>query len=92
MATPVIPAGKGFTTTEVDVKQPLLTVNVICTLPADEPVTTPKLGVTVAIAELPELQVPAPELLLSMVAKPTHTLLFPIIADGNGNTGMLLKA
>ena len=52
--------------------------------PFDTPVTTPVKEPTDAIPELLLVHVPPDDALASVVVKPTHTLVVPVIAAGSG--------
>jgi len=90
---PVIAAGTGFTVNGVDTAQPVGSVNVMVTVPAEFPVTTPVPEPTDASVGLLLLHVELPEPSVSVVVDPTHTLVVPPIAEGSALTvnGVLAK-
>jgi hypothetical protein len=82
---PVIAAGKGLTVTTAVAIQPVDNVYVITGVPAAIPLTTP-VGNTVASNGSPLLQLPPVLPSLNVVVNPGHTLITPVITDGNGFT------
>ena len=62
-------------------------------MPAIPEVSIPLLVPMVAVAGVPELQVPPVMLLLNVVVVPTHNVVFPAIAEGSGFTviGIVVK-
>jgi len=85
VAVPVIADGKGLTTKEVDMIQPVGSVYVIFAVPFKLPITTPVELFTVATAVLSLLHVPDPPS-VSPVVNPAHTFVAPPIGSGNGLT------
>ena len=80
---PVIAAGEGFTVRTAMLVQPVdASVNVMFVVPAPTPVTTPSPLPISAIVALPELHVPVPDVLVSVVVSRGHTLRLPPIAAG----------
>jgi hypothetical protein len=84
LGVPVMAAGKGLTVTINSTLHPVPSVYVIAAVPADTPVTTPEVLLTVAIAVAPLLHVPPDMELASVVVSPIHTLAEPVIAEGSG--------
>jgi hypothetical protein len=82
---PLIADGNGFTVTTALAWQPVDNIYVILEVPEATPVTTPLPVPIVAMAVLPLLQLPLPEL-VSVVVEPVQTSELPLIADGNGFT------
>lgn len=83
--TPDIAAGAAFTVTETMRLQPVARVYVMSATPADTPDTLPVVLVTVAMLVLLLAQVPPPVAVRAVVA-PSHTLVVPLMAPGNGLT------
>ena len=57
-------------------------------IPAATPVTTPVVAPTVAVDVAPLLQVPPGVISPKVVVAPTHMLVVPVIAAGDGLTVM----
>ena len=82
---PDIDGGIGFTVTVIVLTQPEPSIYVIIVVPGATPVTVPKAS-TVALAVLLLLHVPALVTSINIVVAPTHTLVTPLIDEGNGFT------
>ena len=85
---PVMGVGRGFTVTVVDLLQPVATMYVIATVPADKPQTVP-VASTVAMPPTDGLQVPPPVASPSSEVDPAHRLSVPVMAAGSGFTVMV---
>jgi len=83
---PVMAAGSGLTVSAVVAVQPVGKVYVMVRAPADTPVMIPVVLPAVASVVLLLLQVPPVVALLSVVVRPAHTLVVPLIAAGSGLT------
>jgi len=86
LVRPVIAEGKGLTVTTRVAKQPVESVYVIITVPAEKPVTTPEAGLTEATDGLLLVHVPPVVASASVVDDATHTVAVPVIAAGTGLT------
>jgi hypothetical protein len=84
-SVPVIAAGSGLTVTGVVVMQPVASVYVIFTTPADAPVITPPV-LAVAIEPSALAHVPPVVAELRFVVSPTQIVGVPVIAAGSGLT------
>jgi hypothetical protein len=84
-------AGNGFTVTVVVRKHPVPVpiVNVMVTVFADTPVTTPVVLTTDPIRGLLLVQVP-PGPLVRVVVSPWQTAIVPVITEGNGFTVIVI--
>jgi hypothetical protein len=83
LSVPLIAAGDGLTVTTAVLVQPVdANANVMFEVPAATPVTTPSLLPISAMVALPELHVPAPDELVSVVVSNGQTLKVPPIAAG----------
>lgn len=89
---PDIALGVVFTVNDCVLEQPLPSVYVIITVPADTPVTVPVLLPTVAIPVLPDSQVPPDGDELSVEADPIHTDKVPVGTVGEVLTVTVLIA
>jgi len=84
---PVITPGSAFTVTVIVLLQPVAVMKqVIVAVPAAAPVTIPVPTPTVAIAVLLLLHVHPAGVVVSVVVRPTHKLVLPVIGVGNGLT------
>ena len=92
LAVPVIDDGNGLTVTTLVAIQPVAREYVIVDVPANTPVTTPVEISIVAIPVLPLVHAPPPVASLKAVVKPAHTVLVPVMGDGNGLTVTTLVA
>jgi hypothetical protein len=82
---PVISPGNELTVIVAETEQPVPTLYVIETVPAETPVTTPDSSM-VATERLPLVQEPPETSLLSDVVAPIHTAELPVIDPGIGLT------
>jgi hypothetical protein len=83
---PPIVAGNGLTVSVTELEQPVVSVHIIVTVPAEIPVTIPEDEPTVAMAVLLLDQVPPAGLLVSVVVEPSHTAGAAGLITGNGYT------
>jgi hypothetical protein len=84
---PVITPGNAFTVTVIVLLHPVAVMKqVIVAVPAAAPVTIPVPTPTVAIAVLLLLHVQPAGVVVSVVVRPTHKLVLPVIGVGNGLT------
>jgi hypothetical protein len=83
---PVIAAGTGFTVIIVVTRQPVGNEYEMLAVPAVTPDTMPDDEPTVAIAVALLVQVPPVVASPSVVVKPLHTLVAPVIDAGSGLT------
>ena len=92
VGVPDIADGNGLTVTGVVAIQPVGSVYVIVSVPADTPVTIPDAAPTVA-KPLLAVQVPPGDVSPNVVVKPIQTLVTPVIAAGSGLTviGLVTK-
>jgi hypothetical protein len=82
---PVIAPGSGFTVTTAVIEHPVGAVYVIVVVPASTPVAMP-LGLTVATLPVLLAHVPPAVASASVVVRPAHTVIVPVMVAGNGLT------
>jgi len=86
VSAPVIAVGTGLMVTTLLAAQLVLKVYIIVVVPALRPLTIPVPAPIVALAVRVLLHVPPSGLLVSVICAPSHTVLGPLIGDGNGFT------